>query len=206
MACVRVDLDHVPYDGETIKFKAPCDCTAVNSLRLYYPVVTEDTTTTTSVVFSFRDAHKNDLQNVPNLFTEGAYVTAVLDTTNKYAFLQNADNNGFLSRMGRVLFENFSTPLGFADTTTVPGLYRYTVIAVRADNENLIAVSVGTGSGGEKIFSGAATALVDGSCKRYDLSMAVYPDDSLEGYNTFTITDADGMTEQFTVPRIIGIC
>lgn len=208
MACVRVDLDHAPYDGETIKFKAPCDCTAVNSLRVYYPVVTENSVTTTSAVFSFRDAHKNDLQYVPNLFAEGAYVSAILDTTNKYAFLQNADNNGFLSGMGRVLFNNASKPLKATSGTTVDGLYRYNIIAVFVFDNVFMGAWYETLSDGSKVFRGDGIGRYSGNVfANNSMKLVVTPNNVISSSSKFSARHENASSDyDFSITRIIGIC
>lgn len=96
MANVRVDLDHPILDGESVTFKAPCDCTAVTGLIVYYPSVNEEATTTVSKTFVFKDAHGNNLAGIGNLFMIGAYVKVVLDTTNNCAYIQNADTNAYI--------------------------------------------------------------------------------------------------------------
>lgn len=96
MANVKVTLDYQINDGMSLTFKAPCDCTEVTGLKIYYPTLTEETTTSTSKTFTFKDAHGNDLANIGNLFTTGAYVKVILDITNGYAYIQNADTNGYL--------------------------------------------------------------------------------------------------------------
>lgn len=92
MANIRIDLNDQIMDGMNLTFKAPCDCTEVTGIKVYYPG--EDGTV--GKEFSFRDAHNNDLADLGDLFAEGAYVRVVLDTTNNYAYLQNADTNGYL--------------------------------------------------------------------------------------------------------------
>ena len=96
MAYIKLTLDHPLVDGETLTFKAPCDNTAVTGLKVYYVTLTESAETKRSATFTFKDAHGNDLTSVGNLFTSGAYIKAILDTTNGYAYLQNADTNQYL--------------------------------------------------------------------------------------------------------------
>ena len=98
MANVKVTLDYQINDGMSLTFKAPCDCTEVTGLKVYYPSLTDETSTQTSHTFTFKDAHGNDLTNIGNLFTTNAYVKVVLDTTNGYAYIQNADTNGYLEK------------------------------------------------------------------------------------------------------------
>jgi hypothetical protein len=64
----------------------------VTGLKVIYHVG-EDTF---FVVFSFADAHGNDLKGLTNLFAAGAMVRVVLDTANAKAFIQNADTNAYL--------------------------------------------------------------------------------------------------------------
>lgn len=88
MANIKVELNHEIIDGQPITFVAPCDCTAVTGLKVYYPGG--------SKVFTFKDAHGNALTGVGNLFSQGAYVKAILDVINGNAYLQNADTNKYL--------------------------------------------------------------------------------------------------------------
>jgi hypothetical protein len=84
------------YDGMSITFKAPCDCTAVDGLNVYYH--------DRPYQFSFRDTHGNDLAGIRNLFTAGSYVKVVLDTASGFAYIQNADSNAYLeARLDNVL-------------------------------------------------------------------------------------------------------
>lgn len=88
MAKIRVESKCEIYDGISITFKAPCNGTAVDGLNIYHKG--------TSRSFTFRDANGNNLAGVNHLFSAGAYVKVVLDTTKNYAYLQNADTNAYL--------------------------------------------------------------------------------------------------------------
>ena len=94
MAKIRIDLAETLVDGMDIKFKAPCSCYEVTGLAVYYPK--EDGTTGFKELV-FRDSHGNDLTGIGNLFSKDAYVKVIADTVNGYAYLQNADNNGYLN-------------------------------------------------------------------------------------------------------------
>lgn len=93
MATIKVNLTEPLRNGMDIKFKAPCDCAAVTSLTLNYP--TEDGGTASKTV-TMLDTHSNRLTGIGNLFMQGAYVKAMIDTENNVAYLQNADTNGYL--------------------------------------------------------------------------------------------------------------
>lgn len=96
MANVKVELDHQPYDGMSLTFKAPCDCDNITGLLIHY----EDDINVIKYeqVFTFRDTHGNDLSNINELFKAGAYVKVVLHIAplSNYAYIQNADTNGYL--------------------------------------------------------------------------------------------------------------
>lgn len=95
MANIRVDLDHMLHDGADVIFNAPCDCTDVTGLIIYYPQL--DGTTTASI-FTFRDAHNNDIGNLTELFLSGARVKVNIDMATGSAYIQNADTNAYLER------------------------------------------------------------------------------------------------------------
>lgn len=94
MAQIRIDLAETLLDGMDIKFKAPCACNEITGLIVFYPGEDE---TIKSKELTFRDAHGNDLTGIGNLFSKDAYVKVIADIENGYAYLQNADNNGYLN-------------------------------------------------------------------------------------------------------------
>lgn len=96
MALIKIELDYPLEDGMSLTFKAPCDCTAITGVKVYYPQVTETTRVTTSMTFSFKDTHLNTLNSLGNLFSQGSTVKIVVDTINQYAFIQNSDTNAYL--------------------------------------------------------------------------------------------------------------
>lgn len=98
MALIRIDLDYPLEDGMSLTFTAPCDCTAVTGLKVYAPVINDDGVTNGNTTFVFKDAHLNTLTALGNLFMAGATVKVVVDTKNKYAFIQNADTNAYVER------------------------------------------------------------------------------------------------------------
>lgn len=109
MANIKITLNRDIVDGESVTFKAPCDSTEVTGIKVYYKVETEEGSTDANKTFTFRDAHCEALTNIGNLFKEGAYITALLDTTNNYAFLQNADTNKYLE--GKASAKKFTATL-----------------------------------------------------------------------------------------------
>lgn len=92
MAYIRVDSINELVDGQLITFKAPCDCTGIEGIRVYYPKGGEKLTQ----LFTMKDAHGNNLAGLGNLFAAGNYVTAILNTINSVAYLQNSATNGYL--------------------------------------------------------------------------------------------------------------
>lgn len=88
MAKIKVISDRPLLNGMAITFNAPCECNAVDGLTVSYLGESQN--------FIFRDSHGNDLTGLGNLFSAGAYVRVVLDTTNGYAFIQNADTNAYI--------------------------------------------------------------------------------------------------------------
>jgi len=93
VANIRIDLTEPLLDGMDIKFKAPCDCTAVTGMVVYYPTEND---AEQSKSFVFKDAHGNNLAGLGNLFSQNAYVKVIVDTTNGFAYIQNADTNAYL--------------------------------------------------------------------------------------------------------------
>lgn len=92
MAKIRIDIDGILMDGHEVTFKAPCDCTEVDGIKVYYIKSGEQK----SKNFTMKDTHGNALAGLGDLFMSGAYVKAVLDTTNRVAYIQNSDTNGYL--------------------------------------------------------------------------------------------------------------
>lgn len=93
MAQIKIDLSTKLIDGMVVKFKAPCDCTAVTGLLVYYVA---DNGEGSSKAFAFRDSLGNDLTGLGNLFASDAYVSVILNTANGYAYIQNAGTNKYL--------------------------------------------------------------------------------------------------------------
>ena len=96
MAYIKLTLDRPIVDGETLTFKAPCDGTAVNGIKVYYKNITDSAVTQTSKTFVFKDANGNTLTGLDNLFVSGAYVSVILALSTNSAYIQNSATNGYL--------------------------------------------------------------------------------------------------------------
>ncbi len=94
MADIRIDHIGELTDGQSITFKAPCDCTEIECLKVYYPNGSGERV---SRRFEMRDAHCNCLTGLGNLFKKDSYVHAILDTKNGFAYLQNSNNNSYIA-------------------------------------------------------------------------------------------------------------
>lgn len=92
MASIKITVNGALMDGHKVTFKAPCDCTAIENLKVYYV----ENGAQVSRIFTMKDSHGNNLAGIGNLFATGAYVHAILDTNGGFAYLQNADTNAYL--------------------------------------------------------------------------------------------------------------
>lgn len=94
MANIKIELGHPIIDGMPLSFRAPCDCNETEGIKVIYT----DGEDTRFVVFTFADAHGNDLTGIGNLFAKGAMVRVILDIPNAKAYIQNADTNAYLEQ------------------------------------------------------------------------------------------------------------
>lgn len=126
MANIRVDLVEQLVDGQSVIFEAPCDCTAIEGLKVYYP----DDEGITSKTFTIKDAHGNVVVGLGNLFAAGAYVKAILNTKHNAAYIQNADTNSYIE--GR--FDALTSALadGMLKFRVVDGDLEYSVYTEKA--------------------------------------------------------------------------
>jgi uncharacterized protein YjdB len=93
-------------------------------------------------LFTMKDSHGNTLTGLGNLFTEGAYVHAILDTVNGFAYIQNPDTNGYLeSKFGKCITADNFVVTGTPDEATLT----INLSEVEVDSE---------GSGGDEGSSG----------------------------------------------------
>ena len=126
MSKIRVESKCPLYDGISITFKAPCGSDVVDGLNVYYNGV--------SSTFTFRDAHGINLGGKSNLFTTGAYVKVILDTTNHYAYLEGKANT-----------ETYSATITTSWTSS--GGYYYQDVAVSgilATDDPIVDISPGS--------------------------------------------------------------
>ena len=122
MANINITVDGTLMDGHRVTFKAPCDCTNVEKLKVHYI----ENGTQKNKLFTMKDSHGKDLNGLGNLFAKGAYVHAILDTVNGFAYLQNADTNSYLEEKIALIGDGvtkivFATeePTTVADNTVV---------------------------------------------------------------------------------------
>ena len=93
MANIRVDSPTTIYDGQTITFKSPADCSQITGLIIYYP----EGETTKSKEFKLVDAHGVDVgSGTISLFAANVLVKVILDIDESKAYVQNADTNAYL--------------------------------------------------------------------------------------------------------------
>ena len=94
MANLKVDVYEPIRDGMEVKFRTPCDCSAVTGLTVYSQ--DEETGEWVTNGFKLTDAHGVDIGSLGNLFASGVLVKVMLDTTNRKAYILNADTNSYL--------------------------------------------------------------------------------------------------------------
>lgn len=93
MPKIRIDLEIPVFNGQSLIFKSPADCSDITGLVIYYP----EGDTTTSKDFKFVDAHGVDVgSGTFSLFAANSLVKVVLDIKQGKAFVQNADTNAYL--------------------------------------------------------------------------------------------------------------
>lgn len=88
MPNIRVDTSYTVKDGSEVVFTAPCNCSEIDGLKVYYPDGEKE--------FVFKDAHGNALTGIGEAFAEGALVKTILDVTKGFAYIQNADTNSYI--------------------------------------------------------------------------------------------------------------
>lgn len=112
MAKIQVNLTEPLLDGMDVRFKAPCDCTAIDGITVNFPL--GDGSGTGSQTFTFKDAHGNTLTGLGNLFSKGVLVKVMVDRHTSFAYIQNADTNKYLEEK----IENAGAEEGVPTVTT----------------------------------------------------------------------------------------
>lgn len=116
MANIRLDMLDTIQDGQTVTFKAPCDCTAINGIKVYYPGTDGNAT---SKEFLLKDTHGNDVSNINDLFKKNTYISALLDVPNGFAYLINAATNAYLEQKIKNIVFATEEPTEVAENTIV---------------------------------------------------------------------------------------
>ena len=94
MANINVVVEKTIADGYKLKFRTPCDSTAIEGLEVKYPA--QGGIGTLIKKFVFKDAHGTELSGVGNLFVGGVMIEVLLDVTHSVAYIQNADTNSYV--------------------------------------------------------------------------------------------------------------
>lgn len=92
MSNIRVDLNHAPFDGEAVTFKAPCDASSITGMVIYWA----NGGSTVSQAYTLTDANGADIGVLDNIFAKDAIVKAILDTDGNKAYIQNPNTNTYL--------------------------------------------------------------------------------------------------------------
>lgn len=187
MAKIKIISECPLYDGMSVTFQAPCDCTAVDGLNVYYDGVAQ--------TFGFRDAHGNDLAGTGNLFAQGSYVKAILNTATGCAYLQNADTNKYIE--GRFATIDVSGPINAhnSDTSAHSDIRAAVNARMATDFSNASAVlGVAKGGTGATSLDALATAL---GCVKYATGTYV-------GTNTYGSGSPNKVTFPFE-PKVVFV-
>lgn len=108
MANIKATVDYPINDGVEVIFRSPLDYSNITGLTVCYPGMNGEMT---SHNFTFVDAHCNDVTDMGELFKTGALVKVMVDLTNSYAFILNADTNGYIENK----FSNIKIPTKLSD-------------------------------------------------------------------------------------------
>lgn len=123
MAKIRLDSSIAPYDGQSLTFKSPVDCSGIDGLRIYY----DSYGVRTSQDFTLTDAHGENVAGI-ELFKNNVLVKVVLHTSSMKAYVQNADTNAYLEGKFRELGQEMSTHTHAANRITA-GTFAGKVVA-----------------------------------------------------------------------------
>ena len=151
MAYIKVTSRCDIYDGMSITFRAPCESTEVEGLNVY------DSNGMQS--FTFHDSGGYSTSGVVFFFEE-AYVTAVLDTRNSIAYIQNAESNCYL--------ENRFKQKRDVRNLVIQKITRdCTWTAPTAVSQRFLVFAVGGGGGGGKNGANQGTYYAGGGAGGY---------------------------------------
>lgn len=90
MSKIAITIPHIINDGELITFRAPCASSGATALQITaVTAMTDGAQTTATSSYTMKDAAASGLSGRPGVFEEGAYVSALLDTTHKIAYILN---------------------------------------------------------------------------------------------------------------------
>ena len=198
MAKIKVDLSYTIIDGSEVVFTAPCNCSETDGLKVYYPDGSKE--------FTFKDAHGNALTGIGEAFAKGALVKVILDVTNSFAYIQNADTNSYIESTKATVPKSASgSVISVKDSIAAPlhGLTLYgKTTQITTTGKNLWSqgdVSV-TGSVGYMSIT-LATPLPAGT---YTLSAVVTSTDTDNNYCTVAFPDASSSGSNVNVQLYRG--
>lgn len=104
MANINIVVDKPISDGSKLKFRTPCESTAIEGLEVKYPA--KNGVGTLIKKFVFKDAHGTELSGVGNLFVRNVMIEVLLDVTHGVAYIKNADTNSYVENAIRRLEES----------------------------------------------------------------------------------------------------
>lgn len=166
MAKIRIDLKEPFLDGMDIKFKAPCDCTAIDGMIVYYPL--DDDSSTGSQSFVFKDAHGNNLAGLGNLFTKDAVVKVIVDRSTSSAYIQNAATNKYLENKIANAGSKVTLSSSVSSTSTTTAANSYAV--KQAYDKGVSALSTAQSA---QTAANQATSVANAAAKETTISVSI---------------------------------
>lgn len=94
MANIKVKIDYPISDGTKLKFRTPCESTAVDGLVVTYPI--KNGVGNAVKTFTFVDANGKELSGLGNVFSSDVLISVMLDVTKGRAHIKNADTNSYI--------------------------------------------------------------------------------------------------------------
>ena len=114
MANIKVVVSHQIYDGVDIIFRTPCDCSEISGITVHF---VQPDNSKSSKEFILKDAHNRDIGDLTNLFASGVLIKVLLDVTNGYAYIQNADTNSYLENKMTTSHESLERQISDVQTS-----------------------------------------------------------------------------------------